>query len=417
MSGSPHATEAHVLAAAAALREFGLDEIAALCDVPPPGIVKILTTAGDTVQAVDPADPQRWRVQDVTALRTLIRARRADNPPTSPSASTADPDLRAVRLRHAEDLLARCGSESSPARRRSMVIAAVNHLRQVVAGALPGTPPWWTVELTGRRLDDELRRHANGSLGHRLSFDVIVARLAVGNAAGLTVPTPDLIDIIVSVRRTVASIDDECLPALVRGFVELVTAQLTPTTTPAVDRLVVAVARRRVRASAGADPAAAMGQLEPLVRALGSPPHRPPVQDLHRTVRQLPDGRDVAVVYADLLPLVPQQYRWHRIGEPLPGALVELVAEPSVSEHLSECASVLETDLERSPYGSDRALIGQTAHVFQRLAEQAAGLDGGVIVRGNQARSELLDLAMPTVWPPPIVGGGDGRDPLRRRPR
>jgi len=170
--------------------------------------------------------------------------------------------------------------------------------------------------------------------------------------------------------------------------------------------LIVAVARRRVRAKVGTDPAGAIRELEPMIRVLGSAPDRPP-RDLHRTVQQLPDGRDVAVVYMDLLPLVPRQYRWQRIGEPLPGALVELVADPWVSEHLSTCASALETDLARSPYGSDRALIGQTAHVFQRLAEQTAGIDGGGILRGNQARSELLDLAMPTVWPPPTTGGDD----------
>lgn len=413
---SPHAAEAHVLAAAAALREFSLDEVAALCDATQSRIVEILATAGDAVCMVDPVEPQRWRVEDVAALRRAIRARRrGDAPSPSTSLPAADSGLLTVRLRHAEDLLARCGAESSPARRRSMIIAAVNHLRQVVAGALPDAPPWWSVELTMSRLDDEIRRHAEHSIAHRLSFDVVIARLAVGNAAGVIVPTPDLIDTIVAVRHAVESIDDHCLPALVRGFVELVTAQLAMTTTPAVDRLVVAVARRRVRAKVGADPLAAMGELEPMVRALGSAPDRLPVRYLHKTVKQLSDGRDVAVVYADLLPLVPMQYRWQQIGEPLPGALVELVADPWVSDYLSICASALETDLARSPYGSDRALIGQAAHVFQRLADLTAGIDGGVILRGNQTRSELLDLAMPTVWPPPIVESDDPR-PRKRWP-
>jgi len=84
-----------------------------------------------------------------------------------------------------------------------MVMAAVNHLRQVVAGALPDAPPWWTVELTGSRLDDEIRRHTEGAIGCRLSFDVVVARLAAGNAAGVTVPTADLIETVLSVRHTV----------------------------------------------------------------------------------------------------------------------------------------------------------------------------------------------------------------------
>ena len=224
---SPHATDAHVLAAAAALREFTLNEITAVCDATPSAIVEILATAGNAVPPVGSADPLRWRVRDVTALRRMIRAgRRGDDPPPSPSVLAGDADLLAVRLRHAEDLLARCGAEPSPTRRRSMVIAAVNHLRQVVAEALPDTPPWWTVELTGGRVDDQIRWHGEGAISHRLSFDIVVARLAVGNAAGVIVPTADLIDTVISVRHTVASIDDHCLPALVRGFVELVTAQL-----------------------------------------------------------------------------------------------------------------------------------------------------------------------------------------------
>jgi hypothetical protein len=292
------------------------------------------------------------------------------------------------------------------------VIAAVNHLRQVLAGALPDDPPWWTVDLTGNRLEDELRHHPERSTARRLSFDVAVARLAIGNAAGRTVPTRDLIDTVVHVRSDVASMDDGRQNALVRGFVELVTAQLAPATAPAVDRLVVAVARRRVRAKVGNDLDAAMGELEPMVRALGSAPDRPPVRDLLKTIRHLPDGRDVVVVYADLLPLLPAHYRWQQIGEPLPGALVELVTDHPVSQHLSRCANALEVDLAQSPYGSDRALIGQAAHVFQRIAEQTAGLDRGVVVRGNQTRSELLGLAMPTVWPPPaVIGRNPGSRP------
>ena len=191
---APHVAEAHVLAAAAALREFALDEIVALCDATPSAIVEILTAAGDAVQVVE-ADPQRWRVQDVTVLRRLIRARRRDDAVTMTAGRSSprpelDADLPAVRLRHAEDLLARCGAEPSPARRRSMVIAAVNHLRQVVAGALPGSPPWWTVEFTGSRLADEIRWHADGLIAHRLSLDVVVARLAVGNAAASSSPPP-----------------------------------------------------------------------------------------------------------------------------------------------------------------------------------------------------------------------------------
>ena len=88
---------------------------------------------------------------------------------------------------------------------------------------------------------------------------------------------------------------------------------------------------------------------------------------------ELPDGRDHAVVYADLLHVVPAQLHWLSAGELLPGALVEVVAEPAVSVHLRRCARTLEADLVHSPFGSDAALIGQVAHVFQELARRTPG--------------------------------------------
>ena len=165
------------------------------------------------------------------------------------------------------------------------------------------------------------------------------------------------------------------------------------------------MARRRVRAKVGTDPLAAVRELEPIVRALGSAPDRPPSPVPARRSSTCPDGRDVAVVYADLLPLVPMQYPWQRIGEPLPGALVELVGDPSVSAHLSTCATALEVDLAQSPYGSDRALMGQAAHVFQRLAQQTAGIDGDVILVATRPGRSC------STWPCPGLAAAVGRPP------
>jgi hypothetical protein len=100
---------------------------------------------------------------------------------------------------------------------------------------------------------------------------------------------------------------------------------------------------------------------------------------------------------------VPAQLRCHPAGELLPGALVEVVAEPAVSVHLRQCARTLEADLVHSPFGSDTALIGQVAHVFQELAEEHAGLDDTVVSRTDEARSELLRLAKAPIWPPAAV--------------
>jgi hypothetical protein len=79
------------------------------------------------------------------------------------------------------------------------------------------------------------------------------------------------------------------------------------------------------------------------------------------------------------------------------------VAEPAVSLHLRQCARTLESDLVHSPFGSDTALIGQVAHVFQELAEEHAGLDDTVVSRTDETRSELLRLAKAPIWPPASV--------------
>jgi hypothetical protein len=76
------------------------------------------------------------------------------------------------------------------------------------------------------------------------------------------------------------------------------------------------------------------------------------------------------------------------------------VVEPAASVHLRRCARALEADLAHSPFGSDTALIGQVAHVFQELAEEHSVLDGSVVSRADEARSELLRLAKAPVWPP-----------------
>lgn len=387
-----------VLAAAAALREFSLEEIAAFCDERPPAIVGILAAAGPVVERVAPgpdaAAAQRWRVVDLDGLRRTLRRGAPDPARVGPVADVTT----GARLQLAEETLVACGAEPSPQRRRVLVATAVNHLRQVLAGTLE-LPRWWDVDLAGDRLDRELRHHHDPATAVRLRLGVAVARLAEGNAAGRPVPTGELIETVTHFRREVPLLGGDRLHGLVGGFFDLVTAQLASVAAPAVDRLVIAVARRRIRAQVDRDLDGAMDALDPLLRALGTGPRRTPVQDLHQMLGHLPDGRDHAVVYADLLQILPAQFRWHSQGEPLPGALVEVVTEPAVSDQLSRWARTLESDLVGSPFRSDTALIGQAAHVFQELAEQGAGLDDGVLTRGDQTRSELLTLAKAPVWP------------------
>jgi hypothetical protein len=338
-----------------------------------------------------PSGDERWRVVDLPAVRR--KARKGNPAAQSPRRA---PD-EGPRLQLAEETLAACRVEPSPGRRRVMVASAVNHLRQVLAATLPGRLPWWTVELHTDLLADELRRHPNRVQAVRLQLSVAVARLAEGNVTGIPMPRDELIET-VAYFRDEPLLGDHSLQDLVGGFVDLATAQETAPAEP-VDRLLVAIARRRARAQVERDHGAALHALEPLLRTLGAGHAHPYIHDLFQTVGRLPDGRDHAVVYADLLNVVPAQLQWFSTGELLPGALVEVVAEPAVSLHLRQCARTLESDLVHSPFGSDTALIGQVAHVFQELAEEHAGLDDTVVSRTDEARSELLQLAKAPVWP------------------
>jgi hypothetical protein len=383
-----------VLAAAAVLREFGLAEISAFCDEQPPDIAAILASAAP---AVVPSGDERWRVVDLSAVRR--EARRGTPAVPAPRRAAGE----SPRLALAEETLAACRAEQSPDRRRVMVASAVNHLRQVLAATLPGRLPWWTVELHTDLLADELRRHPDRVQAVRLQLSVAVARLAEGNVTGNPMPRDELIETVAYFRNE-PLLGDHSLHGLVGGFVDLATAQESPPAAP-VDRLLVAVARRRARAQVERDLGAAFQALEPLLRTLSAGHAHPYIHDLFRTLGRLPDGHDHAVVYADLLNVVPTQLKWHPTGELLPGALVEVVAEPAASVHLLQCARTLEADLVHSPFGSDTALIGQVAHVFQELAEEHAGLDGTVVSRTDEARSELLRLAKAPVWPARLPGG------------
>ena len=103
-----------VLAAAAALRRFSLDEIAAFCDEHPPAIVGILETAGPAVERTDldrddATGQAHWRVVDRQALR---RRMRADTAPTAAVVATPASGFE-EQLRYAEETLVRCGAEPS----------------------------------------------------------------------------------------------------------------------------------------------------------------------------------------------------------------------------------------------------------------------------------------------------------------
>jgi len=407
-----------VLAAVAALRSFTVDELAAFCDERPPAIVAILDAAKDRVARIDDdADPSvaRWRVVDLDGLRGDLAARAGQSwpsrAPAEPYRSVSAPS--ATRLLLAEQTLSECAVAESLVERRILVATAKNHLRQVVASALPGKHPWWSVEFSLQRLGEAIEGHPDSPVSTRLRLDVALACLAESDTAGHPVPARDLVDTVLRFQPLATALEDPQLRGLVGRFFDLVIAQLVPrdrSSVPAPDRLIAAVARRRVRAQVEHGVGAAMHSLVPLLENLSKRPDLACGLGLCQVLSHLPDGRDRVVVYTDLLQILPRQCTWQAEAELVPGALVGAVTEPTATTHLARCAEALEHDLAHSPFGSDAALIGQAAHVFQDLAEQVASLDGSVRARSDRTRSELLTLAKAQVWRPVTAPPGTARE-------
>jgi len=391
---------ARVLAAAAALREFSTAEIAAYSDEPSSAIEDILDATAGAVTRVgppsdDPGVPVRWRVAEAVRLRRLLQVRSAE---PGRQVAPEDEDDAVDQLRHAEQVLLRCGTEGSGERRRVLVSTAVNHLRQATAAILRTDTPWWAIELDSGRFDDALRHHPDRATGTRLRLGVTVARLAVDHVTGTAVPGDAVAEAVADLRHDTAQIGGgDWLDGLVRGLVDVATAQVAPADGPAVHKLVVAVARRRVAVQAETDPDAAMSSLELLVRRLGGATGPAHVSDLYRSLRRLPQG-DHALVYTDLLALLPREVTYDRRDEPLPGGLVEVVGDHAATERLRRCAATLESDLRLGNIHSDAGLIGQAAQVFQILTEEVP-VDDAVRSRGDATRSELNTLARARMWP------------------
>ena len=386
-----------VLAAAAALREFSLEEVAVFCDEPPSVIVKVFeSTAGAVTRVQDePAGTQVWRVRDLERLRRRVDAEQPAEPLDAPAEKARVEVSHATRLQYAEQTLIECGRGQSSDERRVLLATAMNHLRQVVANTLPHGRPWWAVELSPVELGVELPRHTDAATSTRLQLDVEVASLTEHDLTGRPVATKDLTDTVQRLQPLTSLLDEQRMNGVVSRFFDLVIAQVAPnneSSLSAPGRLLTALARRRVRVEVERSLDGAMRSLVPLLRNIGRD-DGDRQHGLYEVLEDLPGGREHIVVYSDLLQLLPQQFRWLRAAERLPGALTEAVTESATSYHLKLCANMLEQDLLRSPYGSEPALIGSAVHVFQQLAEEGAGFDDSIRSRSDRTCCELLSLA------------------------
>ncbi len=388
-------TASRVLSAAAALREFDLDQVAAFCDEPHDVIVAVLTEASSCVQRVGEAD-DRWRVIDQKGLRRRSRALGA-----SEQTSVARPrfrptdDLAETRLRYAEESLLSWDDQRPYEERRLQLMATTNALQQAAAGMSSTPRVWWKVEI------------APGSLVlENLDVDAVtLTRLQVAEAVacltkqGLYGQDPDPRDIVASARRLqvrARDVDLQLMSGLVGRFVDLVLALAVPTSDwAAPGRLVATTAIHRVRAEVRKSPVTGLDGLIPVVEGIGG--DRAPSPGLFEELDVLPAGCRHVVVYTELLELLPRHFEYRASKSRLLGTLTEAVAAPDTADQLRSHASWLEQDLIQCPYGSDNALIGSAVHTLQQIAEYGARDDTSLIGRSDRRCSALLRLAEVTV--------------------
>lgn len=391
---------AQVLAAAAALREFDLDQVAAFCDEPSSVILTVLGEASECVVRVG-SEPTRWRVADAAELRRRIRAAEPQ------SAPVVDDQLRArlsdriavTRLDYAEQTLLDWDEQRPYEERRLRLAAANNALRQALATMTATGRPWWQLEVrpggiaasgTAPGIGEE-----DALTAARLQFTVEVAFLTGQHLARRELSTPDLV---AAAHRSLAcrGVDLRQLFDLVARFVDLVLGQAAPTEAePAPSRLLAALARRHVRDLVDHSVEGGLCALVPLLENVGRDGGRSP--ELYEELAELPSGRKHIVVFTDLLELLPDQLRYRAEGTRLPGTLTEAVTEPDTTAQLRANAIQLEQDLVLSPYPSDRALIGSAVHTLQWLTEREARVDRSLRDRSDARCAQLLHLATVSV--------------------
>ncbi|MET9311737.1 hypothetical protein ABZX12_07940 [Kribbella sp. NPDC003505] len=403
-------TNAGIMAAALALQEFTLTQLAAYCRSEPAEISEVMESlrplversAGNTAESPDGAsNSQFWHVVQSDALRELLAEEGSRSDTSRASGVLRSPDsLASLRLLRAEETLVDCAAEESADVRRVMAMTAKNYLRQFVAEGADRLD-WWALGAEEDEIGASISKDWVGK-APRLRVDLALATLTESEALGHNVPGDFLIETAAEVCELGIDIDRPRHRTLAERFFDLAD-QLTrrpfagASRVEAPERLLSAVGWRRVRAQVEPDVDKAAQEAVSLLRWLvektddllaGSGD-----SDLYRFLGHMPDGRNRIAVYSDLLQIVPSQYDWQPEDEVVPGLLVEGLADSKAAVHLEQCANVLEASLAQTPFQSDSALIGLAAHVFQDLAARGALVDREVLPRSNRARVDLLGLA------------------------
>lgn len=405
-------TASSVLAAAVALHDFTIPQLAAYCEADRAEILLVLSEAAELVKPIGPPDDEaeavatHWRVVDAAGLRERIAARAsmaASTSPTDPQSPNSRSRERlseaaSLRLIRAEETLVSCRHQPSPEVRRAMAVTAANYIRQSVA-ASTARHEWWDVEFTTEALTATSSLTDGEFSDQRLRVDVALADLTESEAVGRPVELDFLIEAGDQLPGLGESMTRPGLRDVVDRFLDLA-RHLTRLSvddvphSPAPTRLLSAVGWGQVLAEVEPDIVRASQQAVSMLHWLRDRPHPTEARNaLFRFGDHLPNGWNRVTVYADLLQILPQQCEWHRQAEPVPGLIIEAVANGAAVQHLQRWAEELKANLVGAPYESDSALIGITAQVFDDFAAASRALDGEVIPRAAQARSRLLSLA------------------------
>ena len=384
-----------VLSAAAALREFDLDQVAAFCDEPPDVIRTVLADASGSIAPVEDTS-DRWRVIDHRELRRRSRAQAAgEQPPKDERRYQPKNDVTETRLRYAEQVLVEWDGTRPFEERRLRLDAATNALRQAAANLSPESPAWWQLDISSGDLAPDNPRLDAATL-MRLQVTQEVAYLTSQELVGHALNTPDLGAAAQRLQVRADGVDLQSMFDLIARFVDLFLYQAAPTPAgTAPGRLLTALATRRVRALAKKSQLDGLAALNPLLENIGR--DGKPAPRLYQELADLPAGRKHVVVYTDLLEVLPRHFRYRAENSRLSGALTEAVTDPETTVQLRMHASRLEQDLVRSPYGSDRALIGSAIQLLHQIAEQGASDDGSLMTRSDARCSELYRLATLTL--------------------
>lgn len=391
-----------VLSAAHALREFTVAQVAAYGEDDEETVRAILLEHPGLIERSPSTGPDRWRVTDPARLRRAISAARPERDAVPAGRHASAPAVRPgpARLLLAERTLVHCGDGRSAPERKLMAATALNYLRQFVAELTPQPASWWQVEGVLDSHTDHTVAGTGSVTPARLRADFALVRLTACEADAQGVSIGFLIETAMDIARLAGAPDlDTGIPDLAQRFADLARTLTTPAAPPnpgrvAPARLLSALAWRRAAPEAhGSLQEAADAQVS-LLRGLAD--HNPlepgdGAAHLFRLLDRTRQGRCRIAVYRDLLPLVPSRFDCEVEAALLPGALVEAVTDPPAATLLQHYADALERDLTRSPFASERALIGQVVHRFDDFTD-AAQHDPCVVDRSTQTRRELLAL-------------------------